>query len=111
MGAIDIGELRARILRCKSTLNILHGEGFEWAYQASDGSNQRVQINGVKPLANFRDELDNFALWIWSLKDYLIDKLTDERKGFFDQLLTATRKVGELENRLLQLEPPSAEIE
>ena len=39
-------------------------------------------------------------------KDYLIDKLTDERKGFFDQLLTATRKVGELETRLLQLEGP-----
>ena len=40
-------------------------------------------------------------------KDYLIDQLKDERNGFFDQLLTASRKVGELENRLLQLEGPA----
>ena len=39
-------------------------------------------------------------------KDYLIDQLKDERTGFFEQLLTANRKVGELENRLLQLDEP-----
>ena len=36
-------------------------------------------------------------------KDYLIEKLQEERTGFFDQLLTTNRKMGELENRLLQL--------
>ena len=39
-------------------------------------------------------------------KDYLIDELNKERKSFFDQLLSANRKVGELETRLLQLEGP-----
>jgi len=39
-------------------------------------------------------------------KDYLIDELNKERKSFFDQLLSANRKVGELENKLLQIEPP-----
>ena len=37
-------------------------------------------------------------------KDYLIDELNMERKSFFDQLLSANRKMGELENKLLQIE-------
>jgi hypothetical protein len=37
-------------------------------------------------------------------KDFLIEQMQKERKGFFDQLLTANRKMGELETRLLQLE-------
>jgi predicted RNase H-like nuclease (RuvC/YqgF family) len=36
-------------------------------------------------------------------KDYLIEQLQKERGGFFDQLLAANRKVGELETELLQL--------
>jgi hypothetical protein len=39
-------------------------------------------------------------------KDYLIEQLQKERTSFFDQVLIATRKVGELETRLLQLEKP-----
>lgn len=39
-------------------------------------------------------------------KDYLIEQIQKERTGFFDQLLTANRKVGELETRLLQLDRP-----
>jgi hypothetical protein len=41
-------------------------------------------------------------------KDYLIEQLQKERNGFFDQLLSASRKVGELETRLLQLEEPKS---
>ena len=36
-------------------------------------------------------------------KDYLIDQLKGERTGFFERLLNSSRKLGELENRLLQL--------
>jgi hypothetical protein len=39
-------------------------------------------------------------------KDFLIKQLQQERDGFFGQLLDASRKVGELETRLLQLEGP-----
>ncbi len=39
-------------------------------------------------------------------KDYLIEQLQKERSGFFDQLLAANRKVGELETKLLQLAEP-----
>ena len=39
-------------------------------------------------------------------KDYLIDQMQKERTGFFDQLLTANRKMGELETKLLQLKSP-----
>ena len=36
-------------------------------------------------------------------KDYLIDQMQKERDGFFEQVISASRKVGELENKLLQL--------
>jgi len=37
-------------------------------------------------------------------KDYLIEQIQKERTGFFDQLLNANRRLGELENKLLPLE-------
>ena len=40
-------------------------------------------------------------------KDFLIEQMQKERTGFFDQLLAANRKVGELETRLLQIQPPT----
>ena len=40
-------------------------------------------------------------------KDYLIDELNKERKSFFDQLLSANQKIGELGNKLLQIESPA----
>ena len=39
-------------------------------------------------------------------KDYLIDQLKGERTGFFEKLLSATRTVGQLETKLLQIESP-----
>jgi hypothetical protein len=41
-------------------------------------------------------------------KDFLIEQMQKERTGFFDQLLAANRKVGELETKLLQVEGPRA---
>lgn len=37
-------------------------------------------------------------------KDYFIEQMKKERDGFFDQLLSANRKMGELETKLLRLE-------
>jgi len=37
-------------------------------------------------------------------KDIVIGQMQKERTGFFDQLLAANRKVGELETKLLQIE-------
>ena len=37
-------------------------------------------------------------------KDLFIEQLKDERDGFFEKLLTDSRMVGQLENRLLQVE-------
>ncbi len=34
----------------------------------------------------------------------VIDRMQREREGIFDQLLSASRKVGELETKLLQIE-------
>ena len=43
-------------------------------------------------------------------KDFLIEQLQKERDGFFGQLMESSRKVGELETRLLQLEGPKQMI-
>jgi hypothetical protein len=52
-------------------------------------------------------ERENLDLKITNrAKDMVIDRMQKEREGFFDQLLTASRKVGELENRLLQIASP-----
>ena len=40
-------------------------------------------------------------------KDMFIEQLKGERTGFFEQLLSANRKVGELETKLLQIESPA----
>jgi hypothetical protein len=37
-------------------------------------------------------------------KDYLIEQIQKERTGFFDQLLNANRRLGELESKLLPIE-------
>ena len=44
-------------------------------------------------------------------KDYFIEQIQKERDGFVDQLLSASRKVGELETKLLQLEGPKTKEE
>jgi hypothetical protein len=50
-------------------------------------------------------ERDNLDLKITNRgKDFLIEQMQKERDGFFNQLLTANRKMGELETKLLQLE-------
>ena len=39
-------------------------------------------------------------------KYFFIEQLKTERQDFFDQVVSANRKVGELETRLLQLDQP-----
>jgi hypothetical protein len=61
--------------------------------------------NRVKEL-----ERENLDLKITNRgKDFLIEQMQKERAGFFDQLLTANRKMGELETKLLQLEPRNSD--
>ena len=61
--------------------------------------------NRVKEL-----ERENLDLKITNRgKDFLIDQIQKERKSFFDQLLTANRKMGELETKLLQIEPRNSD--
>ncbi len=53
---------------------------------------------------------ENFDLKIANRgKDYVIEQMQKERTSFFDQLLAANRKLGELETKLLQIESPGGE--
>ena len=52
-------------------------------------------------------ERENFDLKVTNrAKDMMITQAQKEREDFFDQLLSASRKMGELETKLLQLEEP-----
>lgn len=42
--------------------------------------------------------------------DIVIDRMHKERDGFFEQLLTANRKMGELETKLMWLESPETGV-
>jgi hypothetical protein len=71
-------------------------KGSEKVNDASEPDNDRV-----KEL-----ERENLDLKITNRgKDLFIEQIQKERNGFFDQLLTASRKMGEMETKLLQLEP------
>jgi hypothetical protein len=73
----------------------------EKANDASEPDNDRV-----KEL-----ERENLDLKITNRgKDLFIEQLQKERSGFFDQLLTANRKMGELETKLLQLESRNPDV-
>jgi hypothetical protein len=57
-------------------------------------------------ISELEKELLNLKI-LNSGKDIVIERLSNERDGFFSQLLESSRKVGELETRLLQLQEPS----
>ncbi|MGK0188599.1 MAG: hypothetical protein ACI9R3_004410 [Verrucomicrobiales bacterium] len=62
----------------------------------SDGKARKLQMK-IRDL-----EITNAA------KDHVIDRYETERDKFVDQLMASSRQVGELEQKLLQLEAPNA---
>jgi hypothetical protein len=78
--------------------------------------NIRKEEERLKPTENLDDaqvkelERENLDLKIANRgKDYLIEQMQMERNKFFEEVMTANRKVGELETKLLQLEPPKSD--
>jgi hypothetical protein len=70
----------------------------------------RVEEEGrEKRVAELRREVFDLKI-LNSGKDQLIGHLQRERDKFFDQLLSASRKVGELETKLLQVGEPRDRI-
>ena len=72
---------------------------------AETARNAKPPSDDESTVKEFEQEILNLTIMNKG-KDYLIDELNKERKSFFDQLLAANRKVGELENKLLQIESP-----
>jgi len=73
-----------------------------------------ADVKHSKPEANFADDrkVQELERQVMDLKianrgkDYLIEKLQEERTGSFDQLLNASKTVGQLETKLHQLDGP-----
>jgi hypothetical protein len=72
-----------------------NGDG-ETSPPMSDGEMRKLQMK-IRDL-----EITNAA------KDHVIDRYETERDRFVDQLMASSRQVGELEQKLLQLEAPNA---
>jgi len=73
---------------------------------AEKGSERSTSVSGEDTVRIRELEKEVFDLKITNrAKDYYVEQLEKERDSFFNQLLTASRNVGELETRL-QLEEP-----
>lgn len=72
-----------------------------------DGDGSKADPSRVREL-----EKEIFDLRITNrAKDMFIEQLQGEREGMVNQLVQSSRKVGELETRLLQLEEPKKPAE
>ena len=81
-----------------------HSESFRSVpHGAETGQNEgRVPEEDANRLKEL--EKENMDLKIINRgKDYFIEQIQKERNSFIDQVLTASRKMGELETKLLQL--------
>jgi hypothetical protein len=92
--------------KAKAAKNNDSSEPFRSVPKDSEG---RQQANPDVETGRIRElEKEVLDLKITNLgKDYFVEQLQKERDGFFNQLLAANRKMGELETKVLQLEAPS----
>ena len=82
-------------------------EDFRTIPHDAETGNETETVSEIEKSRGKELERENLDLKIANRgKDYLIDQLKNERTGFFEQLLTANKKMGELETKLLQLEKP-----
>jgi hypothetical protein len=70
MNLDDLTELRKRIDRLLTRLSVKDGPGFSQSHTLANGETHHYQINGVKSLAEFEDDLLSTFVWVWSMKDY-----------------------------------------
>ena len=84
----------------------------KWAHKHSEPPPRASESGSDKDTGRVKKlEKQVFDLQITNRgKDYLVEQLQTERDGFFDKLLQASRKVGELETKL-QLEGPKPETD
>jgi hypothetical protein len=77
------------------------GEAVRKTKPSTDGNESRVT----------ELERENLDLKITNrAKDIELERMDKERKSFFDQLLSANQKIGELGNKLLQIESPKPDV-
>jgi hypothetical protein len=75
---------------------------------AEQGSSERKGGSETESERTRELERENLDLKIANRgKDLMIEHMQKERTDFFDQLLAANRKLGELETKLLQIQPPA----
>jgi len=100
--------IQEEIQRAKKSTNVPDSESFGSQVEPVKHSEATATAKAADERKVQELERENLDLKIANRgKDYLIEQIQKERAGFFDQLLTASRKVGELETKLLQIESPA----
>lgn len=99
--------IQEEIQRTKKTPEPMASESFGKVPKNAEMS-QKAEADSEVDSGRFKElERENLDLKIANRgKDMFIEQMQKERKGFFEQLLAANRKVGELETKLLKLESP-----
>ena len=99
--------IQEEIQRAKKTSDVLVSEAFGNHVEPVKHSPTTASAKAVEDRKVQELEREILDLKIANRgKDYLIDQLKDERTGFFENLLSANRTVGQLETQLHQLDGP-----
>lgn len=73
-----LDEVLLKIDRYFARLQERTGRGDKWTARCSDGREAVYEIEGVKPLRDWQDDLDDLLLDIWSIRNYLAKERGEE---------------------------------
>lgn len=69
MNLESINEILARSNRIMKRLGLKEGHGAAWSVKLDNGEIHKYVLGGVKPPEEFKDDIENNFVWLWSLKD------------------------------------------
>lgn len=96
--------IQEEIQRAKRIPGPAASEGFGKVQKDAENLQKPLKVSEIDNERVKELERENLDLKIANRgKDFLIEQMQKERNSFFDQLLAANRKAGELETKLLQL--------
>lgn len=63
--------LFSKLSRLNKKLSDVGGEGTGWNYTYDDGTTTKYTFNKLRDFDSIQDDVENYFLWLWNLKDYL----------------------------------------
>ncbi|MCX6149008.1 MAG: hypothetical protein NTX22_00625 [Ignavibacteriales bacterium] len=63
--------LFSKLSRLNKKLSDFGGKGTGWSYTFDDGTTTKYTIHKFRDFESIQDDVENYFLWLWNLKDYL----------------------------------------